>query len=88
MPPLVPHLASFTSFSFSDDGCERFIRTNTKQQHSTSKLNPNLSDLNRQVRCLAAAEVDGVGALMVPEPDPGAGPEAAAQAPWNCISIN
>ncbi len=43
----------------------------------------NLSDLNRQVRCLAAAEVDGVGALMVPEPDPGAGPEAAAQAPWN-----
>lgn len=46
------------------------------------KLNP---DLNRQVRCLAAAEVDGVGALIVPEVDPGAEPEVAAQAPWNDV---
>lgn len=40
-----------------------------------------LSDLNRQVLCLAAAEVDGVEALVFPGPDPAVGPEAAAELP-------
>lgn len=46
----------------------------------SSSSSSSSSTLNRQVLCLAAAEVDGA-ALMVPEADPGAGPEAAAQAP-------
>ena len=91
---------SVTYFSFSDNENNVFLKTThtQKKQLQFQRLNPYLSDLNRQVRCLAAAEVDGVCALMVPEADPGAWPEGTAQAPWNemeknmrpatCIKIN
>lgn len=39
------------------------------------------SDLNRQLLCLVAAEVDGVGPATAPDPDPAAEPEPEEESP-------